>query len=77
MLRTNVQVADAPVSRITYEDSGDNGAVRQFYLNNMSAQSFAGGGAVLDSGAASTISNTIELLIQRADQYSYTSTNCN
>ncbi|MCB0378167.1 MAG: hypothetical protein KDD33_06720, partial [Bdellovibrionales bacterium] len=65
MLRTNVSVADAVVTEITYNDPSESGRNRQFFLNEMSAVQNEGG-AILDSTQASAINDGIQMLINRA-----------
>lgn len=73
--RPNAIVADAPTVQVTYEDPVDNGRVREFYLSSMTSSTH-GGGAILDSNQAQAMQSAVEALINRADAFQATTTNC-
>lgn len=70
MYRSPVVVADAATTQITYEDPIDNGAVRTFYFNEVTAQSHEGGGAILSAAQGQAMKDHVEVLINRAKSLS-------
>lgn len=66
VLRTNVAIADAPTSEITYEDPVDGGAVWRLFLTRASALT-ATGGAIMNQTQGDAISALIQnVLVNRA-----------
>jgi hypothetical protein len=70
MYRTSIHSSDASTAEITYEDPVDGGDVRHFYLNNLTAENYAGG-AVLSNVQGQAIKDHIEVLIARAKSQNF------
>ncbi len=64
VLITDAQIADAPVSEITYKNVGEEGDWH-FLLDQVSAQTYRGG-AIISEAQAMAIKQAVEVLVTRA-----------